>query len=395
MVTAVSAIRSVATVDLVPALDRRSEVVLQLCLELSHGTNATPRSSGRPPHHRVLNGRRLEGVSTLGRTLWQIALATTALGTATLAYAAGIERRHWTLRQATLPVLAEGARPLRVLHISDLHMMPGQRSKQRWVAALAELEPDLVVNTGDNLAHQQAVPAVLRALGPLLDRPGIFVFGSNDYYAPKPKNPARYLFPSKNKKRVSGVPLPWRDLRAALIERGWHDLTHVRRMLSVDGQTLAVAGVDDPHLRRDRYADIAGRPDPSATLRLGVTHSPEPRVLDSFAADGYDLVLAGHTHGGQLGVPGYGAIVTNCELDRSRARGASRWGVRDVAARFGWTRYFPLRAGAFRLPARGKPAHPRAKAHRQGHVAASRRCAPSEAAPGSELARISARLLSA
>jgi predicted MPP superfamily phosphohydrolase len=111
-----------------------------------------------------------------GRTL----LATTALGTATLAYAAGIERRRWTLREATVPVLAPGSSPLRVLHISDLHMMPGQKSKQRWVAALDELEPDLVVNTGDNLAHLQAVPAVVRALGPLLNRPGVFVFGSND-----------------------------------------------------------------------------------------------------------------------------------------------------------------------------------------------------------------------
>src|SRR5207302_802106 len=131
-------------------------------------------------------------VNTLGRIL----LGTAALGTGTLAYAAGVERRRWTLRQATLPVLAEGAPPLRVLHISDLHMMPEQKSKQRWVAALADLDPDLVVNTGDNLAHRNAVPAVVRALGPLLDRPGLFVFGSNDYYAPKPKNPARYLFPN-------------------------------------------------------------------------------------------------------------------------------------------------------------------------------------------------------
>ncbi|GAA3891464.1 metallophosphoesterase [Saccharothrix violaceirubra] len=280
-------------------------------------------------------------MKTFGRTL----LATTALGTATLAYAAGIERRNWTLRQATVPVLAPGSTPLRVLHLSDLHMLPGQKSKQRWVAALAELEPDLVVNTGDNLSHQQAVPAVLRALGPLLDRPGLFVFGSNDYYAPRPKNPARYLLPSAKTKRIHGVPLPWRDLRAAMIERGWLDLTHVRRELEVAGQKIFTAGLDDPHLKRDRYADIAG-PVPEAALRLGVTHSPEPRVLDPFAADGYDLVLAGHTHGGQLRVPGYGALVTNCDLDRSRARGVSRWGAHmwlNVSAGLGTSPYAPVR----------------------------------------------------
>jgi predicted MPP superfamily phosphohydrolase len=282
--------------------------------------------------------------TSFATTVRRIAIGTTAVGTATLAYAAGIERRRWTLRQATLPVLGEGARPLRVLHITDLHMLPDQRSKQHWVAALAELEPDLVVNTGDNLAHKRAVPAVVRALDPLLDRPGVFVFGSNDYYAPRPKNPARYLFPSN--KRIHGVPLPWRDLRAAFIERGWLDLTHVRQLLTVDGQNIAVAGVDDPHLRRDRYPDISGRPDPTAALRLGITHSPEPRVLDGFADDGYDLVMAGHTHGGQLRIPGYGAIVTNCELDRSRARGASRWGANmwlHVSAGLGTSPYAPVR----------------------------------------------------
>ncbi|SDD85512.1 metallophosphoesterase [Actinokineospora iranica] len=283
-------------------------------------------------------------MSDAARTLSRIALGTTAVGAATLAYAAGIERRHWTLRQATLPVLAEGARPLRVLHISDLHMLPGQKSKQRWVAALDELNPDLVVNTGDNLAHKQAVPAVVRALGPLLNRPGVFVFGSNDYYAPRFKNPARYLFPSD--KRIHGIPLPWRDLRAAMVERGWIDLTHTRTLFTVDGRTIAAAGVDDPHLKRDRYDEIAGKPDRQATLRLGVTHSPEPRVLDRFADDGYDLIMAGHTHGGQLRIPGYGAIVTNCELDRSRARGSSRWGAHTwlhVSAGLGTSPFAPVR----------------------------------------------------
>ncbi|MPY83171.1 MAG: metallophosphoesterase [Actinophytocola sp.] len=273
--------------------------------------------------------------------------ATAAIGAATLAYAAGIEPTRWTLRTAELPVLSRDARPLRVLHISDLHMLPGHTSKQRWVASLAELEPDLVVNTGDNLSHPAAVPAVLRALGPLLGVPGLFIFGSNDYFGPKPKNPARYLFErGENRKLIHGPPLPWQDLRAAFIEHGWLDLTHVRTTITVAGQKLAVAGVDDPHLHYDRYSAIAGRPDASAALRLGITHSPEPRVLDPFASDGYDLVLAGHTHGGQLRVPGLGALVTNCELDRSRARGTSRWSADmwlHVSAGLGTSPFAPVR----------------------------------------------------
>jgi uncharacterized protein len=272
------------------------------------------------------------------------AIGAMTIGAAALAYAAGYERRRWTLRQATLPVLAEGSRPLRILHVSDLHLTPRQRSKQRWVASLAELEPDLVGNTGDNLAHPRAVPAAVAALDPLLDRPGVFVFGNNDYFGPRPKNPARYLVKSRH--RVQGEPLPWRDLRAAMTERGWSDVTHTRVRLEVDGIAVAVAGVDDPHLGLDRYDRIAGRPVGEPRLRLGLTHSPEPRVLDRFAADGYDLVLAGHTHGGQLRVPGVGALVTNCGLDRSRARGVSRWGAHmwlHVSAGLGTSPFAPVR----------------------------------------------------
>lgn len=281
-------------------------------------------------------------VNKFGRIL----LSAGALGAAGITYSAAIERRHWTLRQVAMPVLAPDASPMRVLHISDLHMTPNQHSKQRWVSELADLDPDLVVNTGDNLAHPQAVPAALRAMGPLLDRPGVFVFGSNDYYGPKPKNPARYLLPSAKTKRIHGEPLPWRDLRAAMTERGWLDATHKRHDLEVAGIKVHVAGLDDPHLHLDRYEMIAGQPPADAQLKLGVTHSPEPRVLDCFAEDGYDLVMAGHTHGGQLRIPGYGALTTNCELDRHRARGASHWGERmglHVSAGLGTSPYAPVR----------------------------------------------------
>lgn len=284
-------------------------------------------------------GSTLRSVKTAGRIL----LGTTAAAAAVIGYSAGIERRRWTLRQASLPVLPEGHPPLRILHISDLHMMPGQHSKQRWVAALADLDPDLVINTGDNLSHPNSVPAVLRALNPLLTKPGIFVFGSNDYYAPKPKNPARYLVNSR--RRIHGADLPWRDLRAALAERGWLDMTHRKRMMVVNGRQITVAGVDDPHLKRDNYPLVAGRAD-EHTLHIGLTHAPEPRILDSFAADGYDVVFAGHTHGGQLCLPGFGALVTNCGLDRSRAKGPSRWGARTwlhVSAGLGTSPYTPVR----------------------------------------------------
>ena len=276
---------------------------------------------------------------------------TVAVGALGVGYATGVERHRFTVRHDRLAVLAPGAPTLRVLHLTDLHLRPTQRAEQRFVAGLADLEPDLVVDTGDNLSHARAVPDVLRSLGRLLDRPGLVVFGSNDYHGPRPKNPTDYLFRPQH--RVLGPELPWRDLRAAMLERGWLDATHARHTLTVAGVRIAVAGVDDPHIGRDDYDRVAGPADPDPDgddrppdLRLGLVHSPEPRVLDAFAADGYDLVLAGHTHGGQLRVPGYGAIVTNCGIDRSRARGSSRWGTHlrlHVSAGLGTSPYAPAR----------------------------------------------------
>jgi predicted MPP superfamily phosphohydrolase len=256
---------------------------------------------------------------------WYTALptATVASGAAVTAYASLYERTRWTLRRFDVPVLAPGSKPLTILQISDLHMTAGQHSKQEWVAGLADLEPDLVIDTGDNLAGFDAVPTVMKALDPLLDRPGAFVTSSNDYYAPRPKNPLKYFFPDH--KRVHGIPLPWRDLRDGLTARGWLDLTNAAGELVVDGRRIVFAGVDDSHLRRDRYDLVAGEADRSAEVRIGLAHSPEPRVLDRFAADGYDLLLCGHTHGGQLRVPFHGALVTNCGIDRQRVRWLHRW----------------------------------------------------------------------
>lgn len=272
--------------------------------------------------------------------------AAAAVGTAalTLGYASAIERNAFVVREVTMPILTPGSSPLRVLHLSDIHMRPSQRRKQAWLRELAGWEPDLVVNTGDNLSHPRAVPAVVQALGDLLAVPGLFVFGSNDYFAPTLKNPAKYL--TDRGHRVHGTSLPWQDLRAAFTERGWFDLTHTRHELEVAGLVISAAGVDDPHIERDRYDTIAGPPNPAANLSLGLVHAPYTRVLDRFAADGYQLVLAGHTHGGQLCLPFYGAVVTNCDLDRSRAKGAARWGAATtlhVSAGIGTSPFAPFR----------------------------------------------------
>ncbi len=251
-----------------------------------------------------------------------------AVGGAALTAYALAEARAYTLRRITVPVLPAGSPDVRVLHLSDVHMTPGQSRKQDWLRSLADLRPDLVVNTGDNLAHLDSVPVVLDCLGSLLDVPGVFVFGSNDYFAPTLRNPVRYLLPDNGRRHTDSPQLPWRDLRDGLDGAGWVDLSNRRATLEVRGLLIAFGGVDDPHLGYDRL-DLVTGPDASASdltadLRLGIAHAPYLRVLDRFVAAGYDAVLAGHTHGGQVCLPGLGALTTNCDLEPARAKGLHR-----------------------------------------------------------------------
>jgi predicted MPP superfamily phosphohydrolase len=267
-----------------------------------------------------------------------------AAGTAAFLYGSLIERNAFTLREFSVPVLAPDAAPLRVLHVSDLHITAGQRRKQAWIRDLASTRPDLVINTGDTLSAANAIPAVLRALEPLAAFPAAFVPGNNDYYAPEFRSPTKY-FRSKGP-RKHGPPLPWPQLATALVRQGWVELTHVRTVLPVAGRCVALAGTDDPHLRRARYDKIAGRAPAEAEVRIGVTHSPEPFLLRRFAADGYDLVLAGHTHGGQVRLPFGPAIVTNCGIGRTRARWLHRWNDSmyfHISAGLGTNPYAPIR----------------------------------------------------
>ena len=260
------------------------------------------------------------------------------VGAAGLGYAAGIEVRNFVLRRVEIPCLPEGQRPLDVLHVSDLHMTPTQGRKQRWLRSLADLQPDLVVNTGDNLAHLRSVPVVLDALGPLLDLPGVFVFGSNDYYAPTARNPLRYLGPDKGRRHTAAPRLPVEELRSSFTGRGWVDLNNTTDRLEVGGSTLAFVGVDDPHLGLDDLSVVPGEAPYDADLRIGVAHAPYLRVLDQFARAGYDVTFAGHTHGGQLCLPVKGALVTNCDLETARAKGLHRHPAdsRPVDPRSSW-----------------------------------------------------------
>lgn len=258
----------------------------------------------------------------------------------------------FTVRRESLAVLPPGGPELKVLHLSDIHLLARQRLKLAFLRSLADLEPDLVINTGDNLSGRDAVGPLMEAWGDLTTVPGAFVFGSNDYHAPQFRNPLRYVISGRSSSGSDDSPppnLPWQELRDAMVGVGWKDLTHRREVLEVNGYRLALRGTDDAHLDKDDYALVAGAPHPEASLNIGVTHAPYLRVLDAMTSDGMDLIFAGHTHGGQVTVPLYGALVTNCDLDTARVKGLSshRAGGRTahlhVSAGIGTSPYAPYR----------------------------------------------------
>ena len=316
--------------------------------------------------------------SPAGRAALSVVGATAALGAATLAYSL-IEARCPVLRRIDVPVLAADEEPLTVLHLSDLHLTDRTEARVAWVQRLAQLQPDVVVNTGDNLSLACGLEPLQRALEPLTGMPGAFVMGDHDYRTTVFRLPTRYLHrdPRKASSRVRDEDieaLPWEEVRDLQAAGGWANLTNRRDSLTVGGRRIELVGVDDPHANRDVFpvpgaggdAASSGSADSALSLpairnregralRLGLTHAPYRRVLEAMSADDVDLVLAGHTHGGQLCVPGAGALVTNCDLDRGRASGLSQWPGRlgdpraadhmylHVSAGLGTSPYTPVR----------------------------------------------------
>ncbi|MFC5503521.1 metallophosphoesterase [Lysinimonas soli] len=284
-----------------------------------------------------------------------------AVGLGAFAWGALVERTRFTVRHEVLPVLARGARPLTVLHLSDLHMAPWQAEKQAFIQSLVRYEPDLIVDTGDNLGHVDGLICVKEALEPFEGVPGVFVHGSNDYLGPVLKNPFGY-FRAPSIRHERSVELDTAALELFFEdELGWLDLNNTARAMEIRGTRIEFYGTGDAHRGWDRLATLPGAIDEmrenvewdeSSTgqvLGIGVTHAPYQRVLNSFVNQGADLIFAGHTHGGQVRIPGLPALVTNCDIPREQAQGVSVWrtphggAFLEVSAGIGTSIYAPVR----------------------------------------------------
>ncbi|SPT76052.1 phosphodiesterase YaeI [Arcanobacterium haemolyticum] len=323
--------------------------------------------------------------------------AGTLLGSITHAHAYRVRRRTVVVPSSGATSGESATGPLRILHISDTHLLTRQHKRRAFIRSLAGLEPDFVVLTGDLIAEPAAVAAILTDFGPLLNVPGAFVFGSNDYHGPRLKNPFVYIGGNTgktadttaesgdtsvlaapadaanhvpdphpaNSQHLPGQPLPTDELRAGLTSGGWIDLNNARAQVAVNGWELDLVGIDDPHIGLDRMPEArqmpeirgqdgsAGQAEPTgqdrspgtahstatapstahstatalstAHLKLALAHAPYTWVLDMMQADGANICFSGHTHGGQVNLPGSHALVTNCDLDCAYAKGLFEW----------------------------------------------------------------------
>jgi predicted MPP superfamily phosphohydrolase len=279
-------------------------------------------------------------------------------GAIALAWGVVIEKNLFGVRHEVLPLLPPGSERMRILHLSDIHMAPWQSGKVDWIRSLAELEPDLIVDTGDNIGHREAYAALELALAPFEGTPGVFANGSNDYFGPIAKNPLSYFG------GPSVRPKPHPDLDVERMEDyfenilGWTSLDNAAATVTVAGNRVEFFGTADAHRGWD---DLGALPrlvddmrehladeDP-AVLSIGVTHAPYQRVLDAFVTQGADIIFAGHTHGGQVRIPGLPALVTNCDIPRDQAQGLSVWGhaggaaYLEVSAGLGTSIFAPVR----------------------------------------------------
>ncbi len=239
-------------------------------------------------------------------------------------------------------------RGLSVLHLSDLHFAPGQKNKREFLEQLAATAPDLVINTGDNLGHRDSISPTLEALAPLLEIPGVFVNGSNDYREPKPRNPLSYLSAPSNVSSPKN--LDTKRFNSELEGMGWLNLNNQSGSLELGGVKIGFLGLDDPHENLDALQTLKsqGKKIAGSDVVLGVAHAPYMRVIDAFLEQRVNMMFAGHTHGGQLCLPGKKALVTNSDLNPKFASGLSAWGSESemllhVSQGAGHSIYAPLR----------------------------------------------------
>lgn len=266
---------------------------------------------------RLLRERfaRAERPKSRLRLLWRRGiLGTAALGVACMAWGRFVEPFWPEVTRTPVPCrsLAPGARPLRIVHLSDLHCDPSPRIEDRLPDLVAAEKPDLVAFTGDAINSPEGLPHFRRTMQALARiAPTFAVKGNWDVW----------YFRSLD--RFGGTGVEELDGRSFLLD--------------VRGSPVRVAGVA---YGNDEAAGASIRSAARGEVLLFLTHTPD--LAESVAGRGVDLVLAGHTHGGQVALPFLGPVVTLTRAGRKHARGLSEMGgtplytSRGIGMEGGW-----------------------------------------------------------
>lgn len=211
--------------------------------------------------------------------------------------AANIQVRHHRVRLAALPPPFHG---LRLLHLSDIHVDMEPQILQALIERVAATEHDLCVITGDFRArtHGDCAPTLeaMARLRPCLAAEVYGVLGNHDFV----------------------------ELVPGLEDLGIRILLNEALILERDGARLYLAGIDDPHYYRADNLEKAADGIPPGAPAILLSHSPE--IYRHAAHAGFRLMLCGHTHGGQICLPGGIALTYNAACPRRLGLGPWRWG---------------------------------------------------------------------
>jgi predicted MPP superfamily phosphohydrolase len=262
--------------------------------------------------------------------------------------------------RVALPRLPEALAGFRIVHIGDTHCRTGRFYEglyRQMVAAVNEADADLVLISGDLAAGSDHIPVAARWLGALRARLGVLaVPGNHDLNITM----ERWLLGLTQGFDVE-------EIRRSLADVGVTLLHNESKVIEANGQRIVVLGIGDASTGLDDLENTVTSM-PSGDLIIILTHSPD--LLDVAGVEVADLVLCGHTHGGQMMLPGIGPVWS--PVWRGRLRGEGLLAAGDVAVHVtrGVGTSWPVRLGCppqvavlelQRAPIRGRPVTPMLK----------------------------------
>jgi predicted MPP superfamily phosphohydrolase len=252
-----------------------------------------------------------------------------------------LEARWFRVKHLQVPV-GRDVPKITILHVSDTHLVAGNRALLGFLRSLTVRVgvPDLVLATGDLIDDDTGIDSISEALNALPAKLGRFyVLGSHDYYQTRFKSFLKYFGSSRPVEGAKAADT--QRLEAQLQGGGWVSLMNRTEHVSVPTGLVRLSGVDDPYIQRHKTDHIERAAE--EVLAVGLAHCPD--VVSEWMLNGFDLVVTGHTHAGQVRVPGIGALVTNSSLPSALAGGLHRigHGWLHVSPGLGTGKFAPIR----------------------------------------------------